>query len=102
MGWQRAAARDEVRAGEVLGVKLGETHVALVEIDGEVRAFADVCPHAFALLSQGYLEGGEIECPLHAARFEIRTGRCLAGPATEGIMVYEVKVEGGDVLVRLG
>lgn len=100
-GWHRAAARGEIGPGEALGVKLGGVEVALVELDGEVHAFGDVCPHAYALLSQGYLEGGQIECPLHAARFDIRTGKCLEGPVGDPVPVFEVKIEAGDVWVRI-
>ena len=99
--WQRAAARTEVRTGEVLGVRIGETAIALIELAGQVHAIGDVCPHAYALLSQGWLDGGEIECPLHAARFDIASGRCLEGPVTEGVAVYEVRVDGDDVYVRI-
>ena len=98
--WQRAAGRAEIAPGEMLGVRVGDEQVVLVELGGEVHALGDICPHAYALLSQGYIEGGEIECPLHAARFDIRTGRCLEGPTTEGVAVYEVKFEGADVYVR--
>ena len=99
--WHRAVARAEVRAGEVIGVKLGGVEVALIELGGEVHAIGDVCPHAYALLSQGYLEGEEIECPLHAARFDIRRGKCLEGPINEDVATYRVKVEGGDVWVMV-
>ena len=103
-GWQRVAAESEVVAGEVLPVRLGDkddgNEIALTRLDGTIFAFDDVCPHAYALLSQGYLEGGEIECPLHAARFEIRTGKCLEGPVLIDLATYEVMVEGGAVLVR--
>ena len=99
-GWQRASGRSDIRAGEVLGVRVGDAQIALVELDGQVHAFGDICPHAFALLSQGYLDGSEIECPLHAARFVIRTGRCIEGPTTEAVAVYEVNIDGPDVYVR--
>ena len=98
--WQCAAARDDIKPGEMLGVRVGDAQIVLVEFDGELRALGDVCPHAYALLSQGYLEGGEIECPLHAARFDIRTGRCLEGPTTDPVAVYDVKVDGDAVFVR--
>lgn len=100
-GWHRATAREEIKPGEALGLKLDGVEVALVELDGEVRAIGDVCPHAYALLSQGYLEGGAIECPLHAARFDIMTGRCLEGPVGDPVAVFDVKVEDGDVWVRI-
>src|SRR6266498_3868758 len=57
--------------------------------------------HAHALLADGFVEGDTIECPLHQAQFEIRTGKALCGPATEDLKIYPVKVEGGDVLINL-
>ena len=99
--WHRAAARAEIEPGEVLGLKLGGVEVAIVELDGEVHALGDVCPHAYALLSQGYFEDGALECPLHAARFDVKTGTCLDGPTADPVPVYEVKVDGGDVWVRV-
>ena len=98
--WQRVAARGEIKPGEVLPARLGDSQIALAELDGQVFAFGAVCPHAYALLSQGYLEGCEIECPLHAARFDIKTGRGLDGPTTEGVPVYDVRIDGADVFVR--
>jgi nitrite reductase/ring-hydroxylating ferredoxin subunit len=90
-GWQRAAARDEVKPGEVFAT----------EIDGKIYAVSDTCTHEFALLSEGILEDSEIECPLHQARFDMRTGACLMGPATQDLDAYDVKVEGGYVFVKM-
>ena len=69
-------------------------------LDGKVYALADVCTHALALLSQGFIEDGAVECPLHGARFDIATGRCLAPPATVDLRSYDVRIEGGEVFVR--
>ena len=60
-----------------------------------------MCTHATGLLADGWVEDGEIECPLHQARFDIRTGKALCEPATEDLRTYPVKVEGGDVLIDL-
>jgi len=98
--WRRVAARVEIKQGEILARELGDEPIALTEIDGQVYAMSDTCTHEFALLSEGFLEAGEIECPLHAARFDVRTGRCLAGPAMQDVEVFEVKIDGDDVYVR--
>ena len=100
-GWQRVAARGEITSGEIFSTEVGDTPIALTELDGEVFAVSDTCTHEFALLSEGFLEDGEIECPLHQARFDARTGACLVGPATQDLETYEVKVEGDDVFVRM-
>ena len=76
--------------------------IALFRIGDDVYATDGICPHAMRQLADGYMEGETIECPLHQALFDIRTGKVLAGPATESLRVYPVKVAGGDVLVELG
>ncbi len=98
--WRRVAALAELADDAPLAVMLGETPIALYRVDGTIHAIDDVCPHEFALLSQGFVEGGAIECPLHQACFDIATGRCLSGPATVDLRRYEVKVDGGEVFVR--
>jgi nitrite reductase/ring-hydroxylating ferredoxin subunit len=100
-GWHRVAADAQVGEGEAKAVRVGDTEIALVRVDGALYAIEDVCPHAYALLSQGFVEGNEIECPLHAARFEISTGRCLCPPADRDLRTFAVRVEGADVLVEV-
>ena len=101
-GWQRVAGVDDVAEGEVMGVQgVGGEPIALYRIDGEIYATHDICTHEHAHLSDGYLEGCEIECPLHQARFDIRTGKATCRPATDAVAVYPVKIVGKDILVDL-
>ena len=97
--WQRVAALTDLSETEAFAAKLGDTPIALYRINGQVHAIDDVCTHEFALLSQGFVEDGAIECPLHQARFDIATGRCLAPPATEDLCSYPVRIDGNDVYV---
>lgn len=100
--WVRVASVDEVAEGQCKGVRVGEKEVALYHLPGgEFCATSNVCTHEFALLSEGWLENGCIECPLHAAQFDVRTGKALSAPADEDIPVYQVKVEGSDLLVQV-
>lgn len=100
-GWQRVAALADLTPGEPRGARYGETEIVLARHDGEVFALAGICPHAYALMCDGFMNGPEIECPLHAAAFDIRTGACLAGPdGTAGLATYDVKVEAGEIWVR--
>jgi nitrite reductase/ring-hydroxylating ferredoxin subunit len=99
-GWMRVAAMTELDEDAALPVRLGDVPIALYRLGGEVHAIDDVCTHAFALLSQGFVEGGTIECPLHQACFDIATGRCLSGPATADLRSYPVRIDGGEVYVR--
>ena len=98
-GWQRVAAASQLRDGEAFPAKLGETPIALYRLEEQIYAIDDVCTHAFALLSQGFIEDGAIECPLHQAKFDIATGKCLAGPATADLNRYAVRIEGDDIYV---
>jgi len=100
-GWVRVAAVAALADDAALPAKLGHIPIALYRLDGTIYAIDDVCTHEFALLSQGFIEGGAIECPLHQACFDIATGRCLSGPATVDLRTYEVKIDGGEVFVRM-
>ncbi|WP_313388568.1 non-heme iron oxygenase ferredoxin subunit [Achromobacter aegrifaciens] len=102
MNWIRIASTDQLTEDdEVIPVVAGEKQLALYRVEGEFHASDNVCTHAYALLSDGYLEDGCIECPLHQAKFDIRTGRAMCAPATTGIRIYPVKVEGQDIYANL-
>lgn len=100
-GWVKAADRAALSDGEVIGVIVAGREIALYEMDGEVFATDDICTHAYAKLSDGWMEKGEIECPLHAGRFDIKTGKATAPPCVDDIKTYPVRVEGGEIQVKL-
>ncbi len=87
--------------GGVLGVDVGGTRVLVCNVAGEHYAVSNVCPHARVPLSEGSLDGSTITCPLHGARFDVRTGRCLRGPAADDLSVYTVRTVDGEVLIEL-
>jgi naphthalene 1,2-dioxygenase ferredoxin component len=99
-GWMRAAGRSDLAEGEVLGVEVAGHSVALYAVDSEIFATDNICTHAYACLSDGWLDGEVIECPLHAARFDIRTGKVLDPPATEDLKTYPVQVVGDEIQIR--
>jgi nitrite reductase/ring-hydroxylating ferredoxin subunit len=101
-GWVRVAARSDLASGEVIGVEAGGCSIAIYDSDGDLYATDNICTHAYACLSDGWLEGETIECPLHAARFDIRTGKVLDPPATEDLKTYPVRVSGDDIEIKLG
>ena len=100
-GWERAATRGDLTEGEVLGVEVAGRSIALYDADGSLYATDNICTHAYACLSDGWLDGEVIECPLHAARFDIRTGKVLDPPATEDLKTYRVRVVGDEIQVQL-
>ena len=89
---------NEVRAFEHDGQR-----IAIYHVGDTFYATTDVCSHAYAELSEGYLETEDctIECPLHGSRFDIRTGAVLSLPAFEPIETYPVRIEGEAILVAL-
>jgi len=101
-GWVRVAAASDVAEGHVTAVRVGDKEIALYHLPGgDYRATDNICTHEYAQLSDGWLEDGCIECPLHAARFDIRSGRALCAPAEEDLQVFELKREGNDLLLKL-
>lgn len=100
--WRDAGPADAVPEDDVIAVVLDGREVALYEVDGEFYATDNICTHGQARLCDGFLENGEIECPLHQGRFDVRTGKALCAPVTEDIRAYAVKLEEGRVLVNLG
>jgi nitrite reductase/ring-hydroxylating ferredoxin subunit len=101
-GWVRVASTKQVATGQAFACKVGKREIAVYHLDdGNWAATDNICSHAFALLSEGWLEGTEIECPLHAARFDVTSGKALCAPADKPVQVYPVKVEGKDVLVQI-
>jgi nitrite reductase/ring-hydroxylating ferredoxin subunit len=99
--WHRVAAEAELKPDTPLGIRIGDVQVAVVRLEDGIYAVNDVCTHEFALLSEGYCEDGKLECPLHQACFDIRTGRALNEPAEVPVATYPTKVEGGVVYVQV-
>jgi nitrite reductase/ring-hydroxylating ferredoxin subunit len=99
IAWVRVAKRSDLAAGEAIAVKVVGTEIAICDLNSSVHAFDNICTHEYACLSDGFIEGDEIECPLHQARFHIPTGKALTLPACIDLRVYPVKIEGEDVYV---
>ena len=99
--WIDAAATDEVPQDDVIGVTVGGKSIALYQVDDQVFATDNICTHGNARLCDGFLEGHEIECPLHQGKFDIRNGKAMCAPLTEDIKIYPVKIEGTRVFVAL-
>ncbi|MBI1927078.1 non-heme iron oxygenase ferredoxin subunit [Candidatus Poribacteria bacterium] len=91
----------ELPPGEKKLVEVDGMPVVLFNVNGTFYAIEDVCTHDGGPLAEGELEGEEIECPRHGARFNVRTGEVLCMPAVEPVECYKVKVENGEILVSL-
>jgi 3-phenylpropionate/trans-cinnamate dioxygenase ferredoxin subunit len=90
----------DVKPGDVIQVEVDDEPVALANTGDEFLATSDICSHEYVELSQGWVEGDEIECPQHGSMFNMRTGEVLNPPATQPIPTYEVRVEGQDVYLK--
>jgi len=99
MPFTRACALADVATGSALAVTVDDVDLAVVRDGDDVYAIYDECSHAAIPLSEGDVEGCEIECWLHGSRFDLRTGKPSGPPATEPVPTYPIRVEGDDVLV---
>ena len=99
--WTDAAAVDDVPEDDVIGVIVAGRDMALYNAGGEIFATDNICTHGHARLCEGFLDGHEIECPLHQGKFDVRTGQPTCAPVTEAIRSYPVKIEGGRVFLAI-
>ena len=95
----RVCALDDIADGASMAAQIDGVAIALVRNGDEVYAIQDECSHAAIPLSEGEVDGDEIECWLHGSMFDLRTGKAINLPATEPVPVYPVRLDGGDVHV---
>lgn len=102
MKWIDAGATADLNNGEAISIPVGRRMIAVVRSGDEYFAIEDVCTHDGAELTGGEVEGAEIICPRHGARFCLRTGQALSPPAYEPVRVFETKISDGRLWVRSG
>ena len=96
----RVADVSEIPPGEMKAVKVGILEILLVNVDGIIHACDNWCNHQRYRLSAGDLDGEEVRCDLHGSKFNVVTGEATNPPASEPLKVFEVRLEGSDVLIR--
>ncbi len=96
----KVARTSDVPTGSRYWVEFEEETVVLFNVNGTYYAIADLCTHDDGPLEDGNLEGYEVECPRHGARFDIRNGAALCLPATTPVPAFQVKVIGEDIFVE--
>lgn len=99
--WVTVASAAALAEGDMIGTKAGDKPIALYNVAGRIYATDNVCTHAFAVLTDGWLDGAEIECPLHAGRFDVTTGKGLGPPIPSDLKTYKVRVVGDEVQVEI-
>ena len=80
-------------------VEVGDEQVLLAKVGGELYAIGEECTHEGGPLSQGFVEDGQVECPLHGSLFDLKTGESTGPPAADPVRAYPVRIEDDDVLV---
>ena len=101
-GWARVASLDDVPAGTLLGVEVDGERIVLANVDGDVYALEDRCSHQDFPLSDGELEGTELECIYHGAKFDVCSGRAVQLPAIRPVKSWEVEVRDDDIFIQTG
>jgi nitrite reductase/ring-hydroxylating ferredoxin subunit len=98
--WLDVCAAEDISDDTPLAAAVEGREIAIYRVDGAVYATDNLCTHGSARLCDGFLEGHEIECPLHQGRFDVRNGRALCAPLTADIRAYPARTEGERVFVR--
>ena len=99
MALERVCRMSELGPSEVR--RIDDPPIAVFNVEGALFAISDVCTHAEASLSEGHVEGQTVECPLHGACFDLRTGEALTPPAFEAVKTFVVVVQGDEVYVEI-
>jgi 3-phenylpropionate/trans-cinnamate dioxygenase ferredoxin component len=99
MPFVTVAKTTDLPAGSAAQVLVNNRKIAIFNLDGVFYAIEDTCSHRGAPLSEGSVMGEEVECPLHGARFNLKTGAHLCPPAPKGVAAFRVQVSGDDVQI---
>ena len=97
MPFRWVAAVQEIRPGSALLVEAAGQEIALFNLDGNIFAIDNTCPHSGGPLAEGDIEGDCITCPWHGSTFNIKTGEVLGPPAMESVSTYAARVSGDDI-----
>lgn len=99
--WIDALPAEDLPSDDVMGLTVAGRDIAIYTVGDAVHATDNLCTHGHARLCDGFLEGHEIECPLHQGKFDVRTGQPTCAPVTQAVRSYPVKIEGQRVYLQL-
>jgi nitrite reductase/ring-hydroxylating ferredoxin subunit len=97
----KVATIDEMAKQPAKCIEVDGKKIALFSVEGAFHALSDTCTHRGGPLSAGDVEGTEVTCPWHGAKFDLRTGAVLGPPAQSGVKSYPVKVTGLDIEIEI-
>lgn len=99
--WADALAAADLPTDDVIGVRVGGRDIAIYVVGDAVYATDNICTHGHARLCDGFLDGHEIECPLHQGKFDVRNGQPTCEPATDALRSYPVRIDGARVYLQI-
>jgi nitrite reductase/ring-hydroxylating ferredoxin subunit len=99
--WTKVASFSALAAGQMIGVEVDDKPIAVYNVDGEIFATDNLCTHAFAMLTDGVLDGDVIECPLHGGCFKVKTGEGMGPPVPCNLKTYPARVVGDAIEVQV-
>jgi len=99
--WRTVIQLDEIWEGDLVSRQVDGVPVLLINVDGDVHAFFDRCPHAGTPLNQGSLEGRVLTCSTHLWQFDVVDGGAGVNPKNCRLLSYPVRIEDGKVLVQI-
>ena len=99
--WHFVCAAEEIDEEDVIGFDFQDQHFAVYNTEKGFFATDGLCTHEAQSLADGIVIGSQIECPLHGACFDIKTGKALTAPASVDVDSIPVKIEGDQILVGL-
>jgi 3-phenylpropionate/trans-cinnamate dioxygenase ferredoxin subunit len=99
--WHNIGHLSELTESEPISLTIGGLEIGLFKVKDQVYAMENVCPHAYALLTDGSIEGASIQCPLHGAVFSVVTGKCLKDPCKRDLKTYKVCLVGDEIQIEV-
>jgi nitrite reductase/ring-hydroxylating ferredoxin subunit len=102
LSYHAVATTSDLGEGEMMQVTVGKKSIALYNLGGRFYATDALCTHGHALLTDGYIEGEQIECPMHGGSFDIPSGKAMGQPCVTALGTYVVKVDGTTISIGLG
>jgi 3-phenylpropionate/trans-cinnamate dioxygenase ferredoxin subunit len=99
--WVKVADIGDCPPGSLLDIEAGQERIVLANVDGDLYALQNRCSHQDLPLSDGELDGDQLECLYHGARFDLCTGRAMALPAIKSVETYVVELRGQEIFVRI-
>lgn len=97
----KVAKAGDVPSGAGKLVEVAGKQIALFQVDGKYYALDNVCTHRGGPLSEGYVQGMEVECPWHGAHFNLQTGQVTRPPAARDVAAYPVRQQGDDIEIEI-